>query len=1108
MSLNCVIGEAIYDKDKYIYSKATDMESQGFSPVIFVPSQARMTAEEAFFNITKKRGMINTSITTLSRYISNTLEKTNITKKYITDEEKRIYIKQIINNNRESLTLFNKIIDKPSFVDLIISYIDCIKRENLKMEDVDNVDNVGDLTKEKIKEIFNIALLVSEKMSEKYIDSLDILDIFNEFVDNNREIFNKQEMLFHGYNNFSKKELSIIRSFLKAGANITVSLTLKPELIRSNQEEEGIFEIPLKTYKELNKIARECGVTVNNILDLEKIETKEDIEFLTKNIFLHSYSKYNKKSDNVVLRVEKNANYEIETIAQDILQKTRENTDIRFKDFAIYTSNFEEYEFCIKRILREYNIEYNFDDASDLRLSNLSVYILMLLKIASDNKIDITTLFILLKTGLCDISEEDLAYFENYINEFGIKGYMLTKQFTKNNKEQVTYGIYYDLNKLNDIRENVVSGLLNIVDEFNMEMDAKTIVEKLYSHLKENNVIDRYILEINTTSSFSLKQGDLKRQVVNAIYELFDNIVMACGQEKISICTFRELFEFGLKDKKIKTIPMLVDQVEICDINKTKILPKKYVYFIGAYDNGLPLNSEEDVMFSDNELKQLKESNIELKQDSITRTNMALYNVYLSLATVKEKLHISMPASKIAGEPLRMGRMLNEVKRILELEVLGDCIDKEYDINLLKMTNDVVFKKMLENMVNLENEREENIDIHNLHFLYNIYTHYIKNNSNEKYKEILEYSRKDNNLSKEVLDKLYGNNITSSVSKLENFQKCPFSYFVNYVLNVKPLKKYSMNVVDLGTLMHDVLEQFSKWLLERSYLWQQIVNDEKVQMLSREKLDSIIEKIFSEKYSKYNDNSRYIFLKASLKKKMFNVIKIIAQSLNQSEFKPLGYEIEFKAGGLYSPIEINLENGKTMFLLGKIDRVDTSCINDKIYVRIVDYKSSKKNLALEDIKEGISLQLMTYMSAIINNSQNIDKEKEVIPAALNYFSLKTNIKKMPEYESDIEKINKEIIKEMKLKGIYLSDVKVLENLDRKYTDSGSSYIDINNRNIKTKALSEEMFKEECENIKKILKNIGNEIVKGVVSIKPRKCNGVLPCEYCDYLAVCRKDIRA
>ena len=69
-------------------------------------------------------------------------------------------------------------------------------------------------------------------------------------------------------------------------------------------------------------------------------------------------------------------------------------------------------------------------------------------------------------------------------------------------------------------------------------------------------------------------------------------------------------------------------------------------------------------MFSDKELDKLQENDIDIKKNSLVRTNMALFNVYSALANVKEYLTVSMPVSKITGEPLRIGILINELKRI------------------------------------------------------------------------------------------------------------------------------------------------------------------------------------------------------------------------------------------------------------------------------------------------------------------------------------------------------------------------------------------------------------------------------------------------------------
>ena len=1105
MSLNCIIGDVTLDKSKYIYEMSLLSESKGRNVTIFVPSQARMSAEEEYLIKTNKKGMMNTNITTLSRYISKFLENESINyREYISDEEKKLFVKQVISESVKSNGIFSKVLDKPAFVDLIISYVDSFRKENVDLKIIEKVEALNDITKIKIKEILNICELVSNKLKDRYMDTLDMLDIFSYYVNSHKELFFEEEVFFHGYNNFSKKELSVIKELVMAGVNVNISLTMPKEYIDYGICPSNMFEIPYKTYCNLKKLSKECGVKLNNITELDEVELKDDVKYLVKNIFSYNYNSFGSKSENVKIRLEKNLNYEIENIAKDIIYKTREEKTLRWRDFGVYTSSFDEYEFCIKRIFDEYGINYHVDDASYAEFSNLTMYILNLLKLAN-NGMDINILLIFLKTRLFDISDEDICYFENYILEFGIKGYMLNKPFKKNNKEEAGFDIVYDMDRLNSIREKVTEYITEFSNQMVTSKKAKEKVQVIYNNLINHHVIKRYSEEIDIISNENVKEGNIRKQVLEVVYEIFDNICKVSEDSNITLDTFITLFEFGMKDRKIKTIPMTIDEVEICDINKTRILPKKYVYIIGAYENGLPNISEEDVIFSDRELDVLNENGIEIKENSLSRTNMALFNVYLALANVKENLMVSMPVSKITGEPLREGILVNEIKRILNVSSQGDIANDDITkIDENKMTKKPVFRTMLNNILNAEEFKKEELS-----YLYSIYDRYI-NDTDAKYRKILEYSRKDINLSKEILDSIYGDKLNSSVSRLEAFKRCPFSYYTNYILNIKPRKKYALSVMDIGTLMHDVLEKFSKWLMERMLLWPQVVTDEEISIKAKDKIDQIIDGIFEEKYSKFKDNNRFVILKSSLKKKMFKIIQIIATSFNQSEFKPLGYEIEFKNGALYSPIEVNLDNGKTMYLMGKIDRVDTAKIGSKTYVRIVDYKSSNKSISIKDVREGISLQLMTYMSALINNKEKIDDSGEVIPAAINYFTLKADIKRFDEFSDDENKINKELIKAMKLKGIYLSDTQILEKIDRKYQDTGSSFIDINSRNIKNedKVISEEKFKEECNNIQKILKEIGKEITSGVIKIKPKKINNKLPCEYCDYASICRKNIRA
>ena len=83
-----------------------------------------------------------------------------------------------------------------------------------------------------------------------------------------------------------------------------------------------------------------------------------------------------------------------------------------------------------------------------------------------------------------------------------------------------------------------------------------------------------------------------------------------------------------------------------------------------------------------------------------------------------------------------------------------------------------------------------------------------------------------------------------------------------------------------------------------------------------------------------------------------------------------------------------MENGKKIIIEGKIDRVDIAKLPDGNYIRVIDYKSSAKDLELHKVLAGLQLQLITYVDAVCKN-------EDVLPAGALYYGLlepKINVK--------------------------------------------------------------------------------------------------------------------
>lgn len=1126
MSLTIIIGKK--NKSAYMYELVKACEGQKKHALIFVPKSYKATAEKEYINYTNKQGMIDSIITDISTYISKTLDLYNIDfkgKLYLPELAKKMCIKKCIKENEEIFKIFRNVKDTNGFVEIIYSYLSKAeterslesflnKEENICLFESDNILN------EKINEIFKIYTKYKEEIKEKFITSVETIDVFISALQNKKldDAFEDTVVFFDNYNNFSALECLVIENLLKKDIDVTITIDL--DLCKATNMTTNIYDISYDTYNKLIQIAKDSTILVNVInLDESYIknnikankELNSNLEILKDNIFSVDYEVKNNKSNlntikndnSVKLTVCNNPYKEIEYIAKNIKIKVKED-NVRFKDFAIYTNNMAEYKDIIDRVFKKYGIPAYIDSKIDIVNSNIYRYIKSILALSLNPLYKNTdNIFIFLKSGLLNIDIEDIFLLENYIKEFGIFAYDFNKEFIKNNKSNTNYFVY-DLNMLNNIRQKIIDILTEFKNsvlnnnKLTDDLNTQDIVKNIVRHLKLNNIIENYTKILQKISRIDEEECSRKVQTLKEIYNVFDMIVLA--YETISLEEFTNLLDYGVRSVSISTIPFMLDEVEVNDINIKSGLKKDHIYIIGAYDGLLPKLAEASLIFDDRDIQKLEAKNIKLKENNIYITNRELFNIYKAITKCNKYLEITFPSSKTSGESLRPSYILNDIKEILNINLKGNVTETNFD-NLEEASKEKYLSKDIsfEQMISKLNKYKELTNKEQLELFANY--KYFKQNEHIKY---LEYMKTDNNLSRDTLDSLYKKDIKLSISKLEKFERCPFAYFNEYNLKLIKNKEHEVTRLDLGILMHLVLERFTKYMIERNIDFRNALIDEKDVVKINRKIDEIIEDIFELNYINHEEDKKIIFLKAKIKNNMKKIIISILDSFKSSDFLPIGYEIEFEENSVYAPIRIELDN-KTMYLIGKIDRVDTAKINNKIYVRVIDYKSSDKTLSLDMIKDNISLQLMTYMSAIIENNEKISKEFEVLPAAINYFNITNKVLNLKEYETE-DKIKEKIKKTFKLKGIYIDNIEVLKSLDYNFENSKLSNIDVSTRNIsnKNKVLTEEEFKKECNEIKKSLKQIGEAIVKGSVNIKPnKKIKDV--CKYCEYKAICRKD---
>ena len=581
--------------------------------------------------------------------------------------------------------------------------------------------------------------------------------------------------------------------------------------------------------------------------------------------------------------------------------------------------------------------------------------------------------------------------------------------------------------------------------------------------------------------------------------QVLDEIVLVFGDENITFESYMQILKTGLGESKLGTIPMAQDEVTVGDVDRSRSHKIKAVFIIGLNDGMFPSINKAEGFLNDDDREKIKQNGVELAKGTIDRIYEDNFNIYKAFTTAEEKIFLSYSSSDMEGKSLRPSVLVSRIKKIFEgLKETSDVIYRKSEIS----TKENTFKELL---INLREFRDGN-EIDTKWFdVYNLY-----NESEEWHEKLasavkaLNYTNTAEKIKKENVEKMYGSTLKTSVSKLEQYSVCPFSYYLKYGLKLNDKETFNVEAVDTGSFMHDVIDNFFGVIEERNINLKAITDEE---------LEKIVAEIVSEKLKLdrnyiFTTTSKYKVLSNRLQKVVTMSVKYIVQSLKQSEFEVFGHELEFGGDGQYKPITVITEDGKKVEITGKIDRVDIMKNPDGTYVRIIDYKSSVKNIDLNQVFYGLQLQLLTYLNETC-------KVEDFIPAGVLYFNL-INPTIGTDKNLNDEEVEEKIRQEFKMKGLILADVNIIKKMDTNIENEPKGISKIIPATIKkdgeisdrgTSAVTKEQFVYLQKYMEKIIKQISEEILQGNIEVKPyyNASTKKTPCEYCKYKSICRFD---
>ncbi len=1083
MSLQFIFGSSGAGKSHYLqqYIVEKSMENPTGNYFVIVPEQFTMQTQKDLVMAHERKGIMNIDVLSFGRLAHRIFEEVGGNQRTILDDTgKSLILRKIAGDNEGELKVLRGNLKKHGYIGEVKSVLSEFAQYNI---DVETLDKMAETAEEgtyfqwKLKDIAKVYEGFSQYLSDKYITNEELLDVLCNVIGKS-ELLKDSVIAFDGFTGFTPVQDKVMKELLHVCKKVIVTVTIdEKENPYTFTHPYQLFALSKRMVTGLVSLAKEEWTEIDDAVCLPqnppyRFRENPSMTFLEKHLFRYTTESFSKEQDSISLHCAKMPKDEVAFVMQEIRRLVRVK-GYRYRDIAVIAGNISTYADYMEKTARMYDVPIFMDYKRSVLLNSFVEYIRSLLAMAEKN-MTYESVFRFLRTGLTEFSREDIDILENYVIAMGIKGY---KKWDE--KWIRTYkGLSEEeLGKVNEIRSAFVEKIQDVmgvlkkrrktVKEITLALHSFFVQEKLQEKLVEYEERFQEKNEPALAKEYA--------QIYRIVIEIFDKFIELLGEEYLPLKEYCDLLDAGFEEAKVGVIPPAIDEVIVGDMERTRLKEIKVLFFVGANDVFIPGNMSGNGLLSEQDRKVFEANKVPLAPNGKEKLYIQKFYLYMNLTKPSDKVYISY--SKVSGEgkSIRPAYFLQDLKRLYPLiHVQEEEAKKFTEIELTK-------KAGISYIISgLQRRREEITD----EWL-ELYMSYRKDKDWERVIDnLIEagfYKMPEDRLSRKMAEKLYGEKIEGSVTRLERFSACAFAHFLSYGLRLKERKEYRFEAVDLGNIFHRAIEIFSRNLVKSGYTWTTLPEETAEEMIEESVEMSITDYGNTVLYS----SARNEYMITRIKRMMKRTVWALTKQLEKGDFVPSGYEVSF---------------GK-----GKIDRIDIYETDKKVYVKVIDYKTGAKTFSLASLYHGLQLQLAMYMNMAVELERRKQPDKEVVPAGLFYYQMKDPIIDKVEEE----KWEETVLSKLRLDGIVNADEEVINHLDKKFTGSSLAIPVGKNKNgslsKSSKAFSETDFAIISQYVDKEIREIEERMQEGEIDVAPYEMGTSHGCDFCQFKGVCHFD---
>lgn len=1116
MGLRFYIGGSGAGKSKQLYDDIIrrSMEESGRNFLIVVPDQFTMQTQKELVLSHPRGGIMNIDVLSFGRLSHRIFEEVGGNEKPVLDDTgKSLIIRKLAENRAKELETLGGNLNKIGYIHEVKSVLSEFMQYGIGEKELESLVEYSKPRGSLHYKLRDLKVLYHDFLSyinEKYITTEETLDLLCSVLHKSK-VIRDAVIVFDGFTGFTPIQNHLIGELMGVCSEVIITCVIdERENPYKLDGEQKLFYLSKKTIDSISRIAKDAGIKREQDVILKEQPAKrflhnKEMAHLEQNIFRYPVNPYQEENQAIKMFEASSPANEVWQMCLLLQEMIRKNNWC-YRYIAVVTGDLGTYGPLIENRFQSAGIPYFMDQTRGIALNPVIEYIRSALAVVNFD-FSLESVMHYLRSGLADFTMEEADIFENYLIEKGIfRKSRFTKQFVakpnarKPKSDEEIKEQLERLAKVNGFRERLLKQLEPL---FVKPDTAGEMVKALYEFLVSNQVEEKlhaYENEFN-------EQGDLSKakefgQIYGLIMELLDQIIALLPDEKMTLEEFSNILDAGFGEIEVGTIPQNVDRVVVGDIERTRLKPIKALFFMGVNDGIIPKNSGKGGMISDIDREFLSLSGYELSPTPRQQMYIQKLYLYMNMTKPTENLYVSYAKTGADGKSIRPSYLIAMFRKLFPLLTI-QIPEKRSMKWLLETPKDGTqfFSTKIRQYKETGKADSE---------LFSLYMAMKQGKSGKQIQQLLDaafYRYEKKELPMAIAKMIYGSTLENSVSRLEQFAGCAYAHFLEYGLALKEREGYDFEAADLGNIFHGVLEDFAVHLKEHHSSWFDFTKEQGEEWITQS-LDRQAA-VYGDSILYANARNQYALtrIRRILKRTVFS----LQNHLQSGAFVPNDFEMTFRQETKLSNVSVGLGSDEKMYIRGRIDRVDTCNQGDKLYVKVIDYKSGDKKFDLVSFYHGLQLQLVVYLNEAMASIQKKNPDKQVLPAAILYYHVADP---MVVEEKDIStaEIDKAIAENLCMRGVVNQDDNIIELLDKDAHGAGtkSSIIPVAlNKDGGLKESSDVYTTDEMlmmtSFVNEKIREIGTKILQGDIEKNPCQKDGRSSCTYCAFKGVCGFD---